>query len=234
MKRPNRLVTAALAAAVLGAAGCQSATGPGGHPGTPATTTTTSGAERDGVATGSPGGSSSPGPKSAPSASKAPAAQAGFSLLIQTRRGDIAVPVAPFTATVHPDGSADPIDPPHSNPRGWATAAWIAQSAYPSAPPSGTSYIYGHACHYHACSFTRLHDATPADNVVVRTSSSQLTYQICATGLSPKSGNLVVPACKNHAHVDLVLVTCQFEQGDTSTNNLVLAATLLEPTPAHS
>ncbi len=126
---------------------------------------------------------------------------------------------------VHLDGTADPIDPPHATAQEWQTAAWITQSAYPSAPSTGTTYIYGHACHYHVCSFTSLYNARVGDAIAVAIPSQQLGYRVCATGSSPKSGNLRVPRCASGSP-DLVLVTCEYEEGDTSTSNLVVAAIL--------
>ncbi|MDQ6937418.1 MAG: sortase [Actinomycetota bacterium] len=146
-----------------------------------------------------------------------------------TSRGDIPAPVARFSATIHSDGTADPIDPSHANARDWATAAWIEQSAYPASPARAASYIYGHACHHHQCSFTHLSDAAVGDAITVTTSPSVLRYRVCASGLSPKTGNLVIPQCQP-ASVDLVLVTCAYEQGDTSTDNLIVVATLIGAT----
>lgn len=148
-----------------------------------------------------------------------------FELLVSTAHAIIHAPVAPLPAVVHASGSADPIDPPHDTAQDWLTVAWITQSAYPSAPSAGTSYIYGHACHYHVCAFTMLTAARVGDGITVTTSSRELSYQVCAIGVSPKSGNLIVPRCANTAP-DLVLVTCEYEQGDTSTSNIVVAARL--------
>lgn len=146
--------------------------------------------------------------------------------MVSTSRGDIEAPVAPLSATVHPDGTAEPIDPPHHTAQDWSTAAWIEQSAYPAASARAVSYVYGHACHYHVCSFTRLGDAGIGDSITVTTSASLLSYRVCGSGLSPKAGNLVIPGC-DRGSGDLVLVTCAYEQGDTSTKNLVVVATLV-------
>jgi sortase (surface protein transpeptidase) len=130
-------------------------------------------------------------------------------------------------ATVRSNGTADPIDPPHETAQEWLTAVWLTQSAYPSAPSTGTSYVYGHACHYHVCSFTALRNVRVGDPMTVTVPSRKLTYRVCAIGRSPKSGNLQVPRCANGLP-DLVLVTCEYEQGDTSTSNLVVAANLTQ------
>ncbi len=151
----------------------------------------------------------------------------GFSLVVRTGVGTIEAPIAPLSVDVGSDGTTAPIDPPHDTAQQWRTAAWIEQSAYPTADATGgPSYIYGHACHHHVCSFTRLRDATPGDIVTVDTPASLLTYRICATGRSSKTGNLQVPACGGDP-VNLVLVTCEYEQGDQSTHNLVVAAQLV-------
>jgi LPXTG-site transpeptidase (sortase) family protein len=128
-------------------------------------------------------------------------------------------------ATLHSDGTAEPIDPPHGTAQQWNTAAWIEQSAYPAAPAHGASYIYGHACHYHVCPFSRLADAAVGDAITVQVPAQVLTYRVCARGLSSKDHNLVVPAC-SRSSADLVLVTCQYEHGDSSTENLVVVASL--------
>jgi LPXTG-site transpeptidase (sortase) family protein len=123
--------------------------------------------------------------------------------------------------------SNQPVDPPHQTAAQWDTAAWVQQSAYPSAHSRGTSYIYGHACHHHECSFTRLKDARVGDRVVAATSRARLTYQIKRTGLSPKSAT-ALPSWAADSTVPnrLVLVTCAYEQGDTSTDNIVVVAQL--------
>ena len=136
-----------------------------------------------------------------------------------------------MAATVRADGTAEPIDPPHHDAQQWNTAVWITQSAYPAAPATGPSYVYGHACHHHVCPFSRLTDVSVGNTVTVRTASSALTYRVCARGLSSKGGNLVVPVCPDAAAA-LVLVTCQFENGDTSTNNLVVVASLRTRSPS--
>ncbi len=153
-----------------------------------------------------------------------------FSLDVHTSQGEIHAAVAPLSATIRSDGTPEPIDPPHSSARQWDTAAWIEQSAYPERPARGPSYIYGHACHYHVCPFTRLLNSRVGDTITVQTTAKPIRYRVCATGVSSKAGNLVVPTC--NSSTDLVLVTCQYEHGDTSTNNLVVVATMIEtPNP---
>jgi LPXTG-site transpeptidase (sortase) family protein len=147
-------------------------------------------------------------------------------LVVGIGHGVISVPVAPMPATVHPDGHADPIDPPHATAQEWLTAVWITQSAYPDRPSTGTSYVYGHACHHHACAFTALRNVRSGDSITVTTPERELNYHVCTTGISPKSGDLKVPRCASEAP-DLVLVTCEYE-GDVSVDNLVVVATLTD------
>jgi LPXTG-site transpeptidase (sortase) family protein len=119
------------------------------------------------------------------------------------------------------------VDPPHDTAQQWNTPVWIKQSTYPAAPSTGTSYVYGHACHHHVCPFTRLKDAQVGDQVVVTTKSATLTYLITRTGLSPKTATSL-PAWASDSTVPnrVVLVTCAFESGDTSTENIVVVAQL--------
>lgn len=146
-----------------------------------------------------------------------------FILVVRTRAGDIPANVAPISVR-----SNQPVDPPHSTAQEWNTAVWVRQSAYPSAPSEGTSYVYGHACHYHVCPFTNLKQARVGDDIVVTTPWGVLTYRIGQIGLSPKSA-AALPSWASDSTVAnrLVLVTCEFEQGDTSTNNIVVVARLV-------
>ncbi len=155
-----------------------------------------------------------------------PSVRGPFRLSVRIGLGSLEVPVAPLRAAVRADGAAKPIDPPHETAQEWNTAAWIEQSAYPASPATGPSYIYGHACRHHACSFNRLTDVAVGATVTVRSASQTVTYRVCARGLSAKAGNLVVPACSG-SDTDLVLVTCQYEHGDVSLDNLVVVARLV-------
>jgi len=151
-----------------------------------------------------------------------PAQAVSFSVAVTTSSGPISANVAPISVA-----SNQPVDPPHSTAAEWNTAVWVRQSAYPSAHSTGTSYIYGHACHYHQCPFTQLKDARLGDLVRVTLPTGVLTYQIERTGLSPKTAS-ALPAWASDSTVRnrVVLVTCAFEQGDTSTNNIVVVANL--------
>jgi sortase (surface protein transpeptidase) len=102
----------------------------------------------------------------------------------------------------------------------------------PAAPSTGTTYVYGHACHHHVCPFTNLKDATVGDPIVVTTPAGVLNYQINRIGLSPRSANSLPAWASDSTITDrIVLITCQYEQGDISTNNIVVAATLTSAVP---
>ncbi len=123
--------------------------------------------------------------------------------------------------------SHESVDPPHETAAEWNTAVWVKQSSYPAAPSKGTSYIYGHACHHHVCPFTSLHNASVGDQVIVTTASGTFTYRIARIGLSARSASSL-PSWASDSTVPnrLVLVTCAFEQGDVSTDNIVVVAKL--------
>jgi hypothetical protein len=145
-----------------------------------------------------------------------------FRLAITTSSGVISANVGSISVV-----SNQPVDPPHDTAEEWNTAVWVRQSAYPSAQSRGTTYVYGHACHYHQCPFTQLKDAQVGDLVRVTLPTSALTFQIERSGLSPKAAS-ALPAWASDSTVQnrIVLVTCAFEQGDTSTNNIVVVAKL--------
>jgi LPXTG-site transpeptidase (sortase) family protein len=177
-----------------------------------------------------PSGTGSPAPPVArttelrPGTSTTPAPSTGavFSLVVKTQSGDISANVDSISVA-----SNEPVDAPHDTAQQWNTAVWVKQSSYPSASSNGTSYVYGHACHHHVCSFTRLKDANLGDHVTVTTASAILTYRIARIGLSPKAATSL-PSWASDSTVPnrLVLVTCAFEQGDTSTDNIVAVAQL--------
>jgi hypothetical protein len=151
-----------------------------------------------------------------------PAHAGAFRLAVQTRSGDISADVSSISVA-----SNEPVDPPHNTAAQWNTAVWVQQSSYPSAHSAGTSYVYGHACHHHVCPFTNLKDADLGGHVTVTTALSTLVYRIVKIGLSPKAANSL-PSWASDSSVPnrLVLVTCEYEQGDTSIDNLVVVADL--------
>ncbi len=146
----------------------------------------------------------------------------GFALVVKTDAGDLPAQVAPMNVASH-----QLVDPPHDTPQQWNTAAWIVQAAYPAVRSTGTTYIYGHACHHHICPFTDLKQAKLADPVIITTPTATITYLIRRIGLSPKSASSLPDWASDSTIKDrLVLVTCQFENGDDSTNNIVIVAEL--------
>jgi LPXTG-site transpeptidase (sortase) family protein len=146
-----------------------------------------------------------------------------FMLVVAMRSATIGTNVAPIDVS-----SNEPVDPPHETAAQWNTAAWVEQSTYPSTPGKGTTYVYGHACHYHTCPFTNLKDARVGDQVRVTASARVSTYTIERVGLSPKSASSLSPWASDSTVPDrIVLVTCAYEQGDTSTSNIVVVARLV-------
>jgi len=172
-----------------------------------------------------PAATHEPSTKPAPPSTKLappPSADAVFSLVVTTQSGGIAANVDSISVA-----SNEPVDAPHNTAEQWNTAVWVKQSSYPSAASNGTSYVYGHACHHHVCSFTGLKDAQVGDQVTVTTAAARLTYRIVRIGLSPKTASSL-PSWASDSTVPnrVVLVTCAFEQGDTSTDNIVVVAQL--------
>jgi len=172
-----------------------------------------------------PAATHEPSTKLAPPPNKTappPSADAVFALVVTTQSGDIAANVDSISVA-----SNEPVDAPHNTAEQWNTAVWVKQSSYPSAASNGTSYVYGHACHHHVCSFTGLKDAQVGDQVTVTTAAARPTYRIVRIGLSPKTASSL-PSWASDSTVPnrVVLVTCAFEQGDTSTDNIVVVAQL--------
>jgi LPXTG-site transpeptidase (sortase) family protein len=145
-----------------------------------------------------------------------------FSLDVEMQTGRISADVEPISVD-----SNETVDPPHSTAKEWKTAAWVQQSTFPTDGKDGTSYVYGHACHHHVCSFTTLKNARVGDKVTVDTISGQLSYVVSKVGFSAKTAKSL-PSWASDSTVPnrLVLVTCAFEQGDTSTENIVVVAKL--------
>jgi hypothetical protein len=156
-----------------------------------------------------------------------PANPRGFALNVETAAGDLPAQVAPISVASH-----QLVDPPHDTAQQWDTAAWVVQAAYPAVPSTGTTYVYGRACHHHICPFTNLKTAAVGDPVVVTTPTGTLTYAVLRVGLSPKTANSL-PNWASDSTIKnrVVLVTCEFENGDTSTNNIVIVAELTSSKP---
>lgn len=111
------------------------------------------------------------------------------------------------------------------------TSVWIENAAYPRSPPSGTTYIYGHACLYHICPFSAvkqtsdgLYTVGPGDSIMITTRAGTLAYLVCAVAASPKAGPAQQPVC--NGGVDLDIITCRFDTSGTSLDNIIIAATL--------
>lgn len=145
-----------------------------------------------------------------------------FSLVVKTDSGVVSANVTSMSVA-----SREPVDAPHKTAEDWNTAVWVKQSTYPSGANDGTSYIYGHACHHHVCAFTKLKNAELGDQVTITTTSGILKYRINRIGLSPKTATSL-PSWASDSTVPnrLVLVTCAFERGDTSHDNIVVIAQL--------
>lgn len=141
--------------------------------------------------------------------------------ILTTTVGDL----APVAAA---GGGFAPIDPPH-----WNQAVWVRYR--PLVPPTdtarGTSYVYGHACHHHTCSFTDLFHAVPGGSITVTQGGRAVRYRIVRTSAAfPKTGPGSLAARRSgvanrSVPHRLVLVTCAYESGDVSLDNFVVVAT---------
>lgn len=125
-----------------------------------------------------------------------------------------------------------------SDPAGcnWSdTSIRVAASAYPSYPSNGTTYVYGHACQHHICPFSAIqrkaaggYTVARGDTITIRTPSGVLTYRVTRVGSSSKNHNSL-PAWANDSTVPnrVVVVTCEYESGGQSANNIVVVAKLV-------
>lgn len=112
------------------------------------------------------------------------------------------------------------------------TTVWIRESAYPSYPNHGTTYIYGHACLGAICPFSavkRLPDGSftvaPRDLVQVATLEGRLVYEVTTVGSAPKRDNGPLPSWASDGTVPdrLVLVTCEYVDGRSDLNIIIVA-----------
>lgn len=144
-------------------------------------------------------------------------------LVIKTAKGRVLLQTAigQQAAPINPDGTWGKMDPPY-----WNRAVWETQSVMPAYPSPGTSAIYGHACHHHVCSFDKLATVQKGDTATLTTPSGVLTYRVDAPGQYPKEGSGSLGS-KHSVANELMLVTCAYEQGDESLNNLVVTAKLV-------
>jgi LPXTG-site transpeptidase (sortase) family protein len=220
------IFAAVVGAAVLATAACTTASGADGGSGSPHSVVSPSRTSTHPVKSAAPTAPTAPttpttdGPIAG---TPEPGIRLGsFSLDIATQSGPISADVEPISVE-----SGETVDPPHSTNKEWKTAAWVQQSTFPTDGDQGTSYVYGHACHYHVCSFTNLKNVRVGDQVTVKAISGHLNYVVSRVGLSPKTAKSL-PSWASDSTVAnrLVLVTCAFEQGDTSTENIVVVAKL--------
>lgn len=126
--------------------------------------------------------------------------------------------------------------PPEPSGHNWSgTSIRVKASAYPSYPSSGTTYVYGHACQHHICPFSAIqrkpggsYTVARGDTITIRTPSGVLTYRVTRVGSSSKSYNSL-PAWANDSTVPnrVVVVTCEYESGGQSANNIVVVAKLV-------
>lgn len=131
--------------------------------------------------------------------------------------------------------------PPEPAGQDWSrTTVRIRQAAYPAYPSTGTTYVYGHACHHHICPFTAIqhlpgggYTVNPGDQVVIGTPTGILTYQVSRVASVQKHDAGPLPQWASDSTVPnrVVIVTCEYEQGDTSNDNIVIVATLISATP---
>lgn len=213
----------AVGAAVLTTAACTTASGADGGSGTPRPVVSPSRTSAQPGTSAAPTAPTTPTTDEPIAGTPEPGIRVGsFSLNIKMQSGQISAHVEPISVE-----SNETVDPPHSTNKEWKTAVWVQQSTFPTDGDQGTSYVYGHACHYHVCSFTTLKNAGVGDKVTVDAISGQVNYVVSKVGLSPKSATSL-PSWASDSTVPnrLVLVTCAFEQGDTSTENIVVVANL--------
>jgi hypothetical protein len=155
-----------------------------------------------------------------------------FTISLETDAGAVRARVAPIRVA-----SGEPVQPPEGSPAQWNTAVWVQASAYPSATAHATTYVYGHACHHHLCPFTPIQRRAgggftvhAGDRIVVTTSTAQIVYAVTRVAAVPKTA-ATLPLWVGDGSVPnrLVLVTCEYEDGDQSLNDIVVVA---RPVPA--
>ena len=133
----------------------------------------------------------------------------------------LSAPVDPLAATRNPDGSWAPVNPPTRS-----HAVWLSQSAYPAAPSTGTTALYGHACIGYACVFDKAVHTPLGSTVTLRTTHTVLRYHVVAISQYPKVGAQSLASRPNTPN-ELVIVTCAYRPDHTTINNLVITATLV-------
>lgn len=163
----------------------------------------------------------------APMFEEVPAPAGATSFTLRVEGSEVRVPDIPVgVINTPPHTLVQPAEP--DGPDWMNTTVYPSYSAYPSAPAMGTTFVYGHACLRHDCPFTSItqqgdgYTIRTADLAVVTTQTGVLTYEVCAVGLSPKSGDLQVPRGDCQYQPALVLVTCHYED-NVSDYNVVVA-----------
>lgn len=214
--------------------------GHGGQPlhrfGTSATAAGGTSSPSAAVGAGAPGPTVvAPGPPRDPAIAPVvqPVDRGVFTVVVQTRQvGQVPATRPALVSSIDVPSHALVVPPVPASDDWTDTSVWVTASAYPVSPPTGTSYVYGHACLDHICPFTALringdgsYTVRNDDQVVVTTATGTLTYVVCGVGSSPKSGDLIVPPCGDLPR-DIVLVTCEYV-GSESRSNIVVAATLV-------
>lgn len=150
-----------------------------------------------------------------------PATPTNVTVVSPQGRQILSAPIDPMTAQRNPDGSWVPISPPSL-----MRAVWMTQSAMPAAPSTGTTAIYGHACIGLLCAFDNLVNTPPQSIVTVQTRTGALHYRVISVMQYPKAGAQSLGSRQNIAN-QLLLITCAYRSDGTSSNNLVLVATLI-------
>lgn len=208
------------------------------HPGTPGNGATP--ARRPGAEPGSPVHSHAvPGvAEPRPSASRArigmaprketrdirpPATPTDVTIESPQGKAILSAPVDPITAHRNSDGTWAPVSPPSLT-----RAVWMTQSAMPAAPSTGTTAIYGHACIGFTCSFNNVANTPPNSTVIVKTRTAVLRYRVVSLIQYPKAGSQSLGSRRDIAD-QLLLITCAYHPDGSSTNNLVLVASLVGP-----
>jgi len=175
-------------------------------------------------------------PSQTPMSEIVPAPASANSFTIQLRSSQVGlIPALPAPVLGADVPSHTTYTPPELPGTDWSTTSrWPQASAFPAAPSSGTAFVFGHACVHHTCPFTNVqlrpdgsYTVRASDHVIITTPTGVLTYRVCAVGKSPKYGvdTLEIPTCSSHR--DLVIATCEYEPGNASLYNIVVAATLV-------
>jgi LPXTG-site transpeptidase (sortase) family protein len=132
----------------------------------------------------------------------------------------LTAPIDALTATQTPTGSWAPVNPPTRT-----HAVWVTQTAQPAAPSVGTTAIYGHACIGYTCVFDTAVTTPTGATITLRTTRAVLTYRVDTITQYPKTGTRALTSRPNTPN-QLILVTCAYHPDHTTTNNLVITATL--------